>query len=461
MSGALCAWARGLAALTLLCGGCGAVKPLPAPPGRATACRDESAVDVLHHDIALSLQLQPPALAGRGEVRIKTRRATDTVVLHAKLQVRAVTTDAGPLRFHLENGLLCVELPQRLPAGVELGLKMVWDVRTDGAMPKFSPEQVWAGYNAAAWMPTRQDPAQRATLALRISAPAELKVAASGRALAPQVMPLGMTMHSFVLDQPSPPFLYAFAAGRFQEAMLDVDGLRLRALGPVGAELDAALAVTAQAQRFYSERLRYRLPLPVYTQVFVAGDAAQEAAGMAILAASFLKDLRQDPSEDWVFAHELGHQWFAWLLPCADFADFWLNEGFATFLVAAVKEQRWGQSAGDREVRLWRARSDRVHREGRDRPLSTSAPGMTSMSPPTESQLPSRGVTYARGALALHRLRRELGDGPFWNGVRLYVKDYAGRSVRSEDLRRAMEAGSGVDLRAFFARWVYQAAPDL
>ena len=33
--------------------------------------------------------------------------------------------------------------------------------------------------------------------------------------------------------------------------------------------------------------------------------------------------------------------------------------------------------------------------------------------------------------------------------------------ARSEDLRRAMEAASRRDLRPFFARWVYAAAPDI
>jgi len=33
--------------------------------------------------------------------------------------------------------------------------------------------------------------------------------------------------------------------------------------------------------------------------------------------------------------------------------------------------------------------------------------------------------------------------------------------ARSEDLRAALEAASGRDLKAFFATWVYAAAPDL
>lgn len=102
-----------------------------------------------------------------------------------------------------------------------------------------------------------------------------------------------------------------------------------------------------------------------------------------------------------------------------------------------------------------------MHRAGRDLPLSLSAPGVPHRAPPTEAELQPRGVTYARGALALHRLRGELGEDTFWRGLRLYAKERADQGARSEDLRRAMEAASGTDLRAFFARWVYAPAPDI
>lgn len=450
-----------LTALALLGGGCSAVQRWTPPPAAPSPCAEQTAIDVLHHEVELTLQLEPPALTGQGVVRVKARCPTATVVLDAKLRISAVATDTGPLRFHAGSGQLRIELPQPLPAGAEARLQIAWEARTDSATPKFSAEQVFAGYSAAAWLPTRQDPAQRATLALRIVAPAELTVVASGSALAKEPLPRGRTRHSFGLDRPTPPFLYAFAAGRFQQASVELDGLQLRALGPPGSELSTALAVTAHAYRFLFEKLQTRLPSAGYSQVFVRGEAAQEAAGLALLGDSFLADLAADPKEDWVFSHELAHQWFAWLVPCADFADFWLNEGLATFLVAAIKEQRWGQSAYERELALWRARSAKVHQAGRDQPLSLSAPGAPGRPPPSESQLQPRGVTYARGALALHRLRGELGEDSFWSGLRLYVKERAGQGARSEDLRRAMEAASGRDLRPFFARWVYAAAPDI
>jgi aminopeptidase N len=424
-------------------------------------CAVEGAVDVLHHAIDLGLQLAPAAIAGQGELRLRARRSTSLFALDAhELRVSEVAAGGTALRFRHAEGKLCIELPRPLPAGAELALRLSWEVATKGPTPHVTPDQIWAGYRASAWMPTLQDPAQRATLALRLRVPSELKVVASGRRLAPEPAPGGLVTHSFLLDRPSPPFLYAFAAGRFDEAELDVEGVKLRALGPPGADLKGALAITASALRFLVGKLGATFPASDYTQAFVHGDAAQEAAGFSLLAAESLEEVRKDPTEDWIFAHELSHQWFAWLVPCADFGDFWLNEGFATFLVAAIKEQRWGRAAYDREVGLWRKRSAKVHAEGRDAPLSRSSPG-AAPPPPRESELPPRGVTYSRGALLLHRLRGELGEATFWNGLRRYIGDRAGKGARSDDLRRSLEAASGRDLRAFFGAWVYSPAPDL
>jgi aminopeptidase N len=145
----------------------------------------------------------------------------------------------------------------------------------------------------------------------------------------------------------------AFAIGRFADAEWTEDGLKLRALGPVGADVNSALANTAPIYRFLKARMGMALPLSEYLQVFVSGDAAQEAAGMALLSAAVLDDVRKDPTDDWVFSHELSHQWFGWQVPCADFSDFWLNEGFATFFVLRSKSsagaaERTNASSGAR-----------------------------------------------------------------------------------------------------------------
>jgi aminopeptidase N len=455
-------WRFGSPALPLLLVGLACARGKSAPAPSSEICTDGSAIEVLHHAIDLAVELTPPSLSATGELRLRARRSTATLSLDAHgLSITEAATSAGPIRFRQAGDRLCVDLGHPVDGGTELVLKMAWNVPANGKVPRFATDHVWAGYDAAAWMPTLQDPSQRATLALRITSRSDVKVAGTGRTLGQTPSGSGRRTHSFVLERPTPPFLYAFAAGRFDEAELAVDDIKLRALGPTGADLDEVLAISASMYRFLRKRAGVSLPSPEYLQVFVVGDAAQEAAGLSILSSGAIDDVRKDPTDDWIFSHELSHQWFGWLIPCADFSDFWLNEGFATFLAAAFKEQRWGQRAYERELDVWRARSAKVHAQGRDAPVSLSRPGSIPTTPPRESELQPRGVTYYRGALVLHKLRGELGDAAFWAGIRRYVNERAGKSTRTEDLRAAMQTASGRDLREFFDKWVYSSAPDL
>src|SRR6185369_10133678 len=41
-------------------------------------------------------------------------------------------------------------------------------------------------------------------------------------------------------------------------------------------------------------------------------------------------------------------------------------------------------------------------------------------------------------------------------GIRTYYNAHAQGNATTEDLRRAFEKASGKDLRAFFARWIYE-----
>src|SRR6185369_5685435 len=46
-------------------------------------------------------------------------------------------------------------------------------------------------------------------------------------------------------------------------------------------------------------------------------------------------------------------------------------------------------------------------------------------------------------------------DEAFFRGLRAYYRAHANGTASSEDLRAALEKSSHTDLRAFFARWVY------
>lgn len=207
-----------------------------APHVDAALCDTAGATDVVDHDVALTVTLDPPSLTGAGTVTILTRSSGEVVALDAKgLTVEQVSV-GGARASHVTAGdKLCVRLRARVPPGTRVPLQLRWRARTDGETPRFTSDQGWAGYSTSAWMPTVQDSAQRATLTLRLMVPPGLRVAASGARQERAPGPDGQVVHRFTISRPTPPFLYAFAVGRFQEASLHVRDVNLRVLGPVGA----------------------------------------------------------------------------------------------------------------------------------------------------------------------------------------------------------------------------------
>jgi len=135
------------------------------------------------------------------------------------------------------------------------------------------------------------------------------------------------------------------------------------------------------------------------------------------------------------------------LVTCATWQDFWLNEGIATFMVAAWKEHSVGDSAYRHELELARRRVERATAQGFDKPLAWSGkyPSLSAR----------RAVQYSKGALFLVRLREVVGEAAFWEGLRRFTRKHAGETATSPDLQNAMQAASRRDLSALFAEWVY------
>jgi len=92
---------------------------------------------------------------------------------------------------------------------------------------------------------------------------------------------------------------------------------------------------------FFVEKAGRPLPRAFYRQVVVDGDAAQEMSSFSVLGRDQLDARLTDPTEDWLIAHEMAHQFWGNLVTCGDWSHFWLDEGLTVFMVAAYKERRW------------------------------------------------------------------------------------------------------------------------
>ncbi|HMD71435.1 MAG TPA: M1 family aminopeptidase [Bryobacteraceae bacterium] len=404
----------------------------------ALAAPTARSYSVDHYEVRIAPDLDKQRIAGEVAIRYRSRAASlDAVELDAgpAVEIAEVLDGRTRLRFDRRGGLLSVALAVPAIEGVPRALTIRYRAGPGKGL-KFFPDQVYSEFFTSDWMVCNDRPDGRATLRLRIAARKGWRVAASGEAAG---------NGAWRIDTPLPPFLYGFAAGRFQETG---DG-RLRVLGSADAmpQAQAILDATRAALRFFAARTGKDYPAPLYTQVFTHGGPMQENAGLTLLPEAYGASLRAQPEDLWLLAHELAHQWYAVGIPCQDRSDFWLNEGISTFLADAFLESRFGRQRYEREIERSRAIYERLRGEGKDRALSFHAWN--------SAQEAGGQIPYHKGAYALDLLRREMGDASFWRGLKICTGDNWNKPVTSRDFQAAMETAAGKSLAAFFDRWVY------
>ena len=397
------------------------------------------------------------------DIEKKTIEATETSALSAvvdrlsevvfdcgDLSVNSVKDRSQPLQFEQREPRLYVRLNEALRRGHRQQLAIAYrGAPRRGLLFDTTAPRAVTVFATSEWLISIDAPSEKAALDLTVIVPQGLRVVGNGRLVSEQARHDQRVAFRWRQDRPESSYTYGFAAGRFAEAQQTSGSLRLRYFGEgfSVSELETIFQETEPTLRFFERRAGVKYAEPSYSQVLAGNGIGQEMSSLALIPASYGRSVLASGEAGGLGAHELAHQWWGNLVTCADWTEFWLNEGLATYMVAAYIEERSGHDAYLKQIEVSRGRYQKVREAGHDRPLVF--PDWTHPS------ADDRTLVYHKGAYFLHILRESIGDTPFWAGLQQYTIQHAGRSVTSADFQRAMEAASGRDLSALFAGWVY------
>lgn len=425
--------------------------------------------------------------------------STVTLRLDEDLTVRAVSSSAfGRLMFVRVVGQnnVIVNLPSIVLQGSELDLTVAYGGRLPSqelereaitvdqdqqdvpmmemAIPA-EPHYVYS--NRTHWYP-RSQVNDYATATLRITLPEEYECVATG------LQAIGSPIRLPETAERQASSIFVYIAGepvRYLSVLISklvpVEPLDDAAgVAPPAGGRAAALAVQAnprQVGRGRSLQPTARAILDFYTRIM--GDAPYPQFTLAVTESqlpgghspAYFAVLNQplptspfrwrndpvsfDNFPSFFLAHEIAHQWWGQGVGWANYHEQWLSEGLAQYFATLYAANDRGAETFDNLVRQMRSWSLRYSDQG---PIHL---GYRLGHVKGDSRI-FRALVYNKAALVLHMLRRLLGDEPFFNGLREFYETYKYRKACSDDLRRSMEAASGVALEPFFEQWIYGSA---
>lgn len=430
--------------------------------------------DVQHYVLRISFDETTRTVFGDTSVHLKpVGNELDTIVLDQRsISFESVTLEpsGAKLTFAVKPDRIAVKLDRpyspsetvvlrfKYSAKPKKGVYFIEEKKDKGSV--VNPAQIWTQGEpdeARHWFPSFDFPSDKATTEQIITVGKPKTVIGNGELVSRKENADGTVTYHYRMAIPHPTYLVSFVIGdyvRVDDKFRDIPlGYYVyRGTEPI---VPKAYGKTKDMLRIFEEITKVDYPFNKYDQTIVSNFTfggmenitATTMADTEIFLANF--DFMRGAVEDLV-AHEIAHSWFGNNVTCKNWAELWLNEGFATFMEAAVRERLYGRADYIRKIGV-DAESFMADAAVNSKPM-----GLYNLTAGNVDALFDRpAVTYNKGGAVIHQLREQVGDEAFWKAVNLYLTRHRFGSVTTPDLQKAMEEVSGQKLGWFFEQWVY------
>ncbi|XAR72080.1 Leukotriene-A(4) hydrolase [Bertholletia excelsa] len=298
--------------------------------------------------------------------------------------------------------------------------------------------------HARAVFPCQDTPAARICYSARLNIPHELSSVMSARHVGrrppvPNEMAMacddslwcaeGRVVEEFVMEQPIPPYLFAFAVGEigFREV-----GPRTKVYAEAAVTLlDSAAKEFASTEdmikvgeRLFGSYNWERFDLLVLPPSFPYG--GMENPRMVFLTPTVIKG---DASGAQVVAHELAHSWTGNLITNKTNEHFWLNEGFTTYAERRIVEAVQGENRAALNMGIgWRGLVEEIERFKDKMEFTKLKNNQEAVDPDDISSL----IPYEKGFQFLWRIEQQIGRTAFDEFIKKYIANFKFQSIDTD-----------------------------
>jgi tetratricopeptide (TPR) repeat protein len=403
-------------------------------------------------------------------VEFRAREVSQNVVvqLHENLEVKDVkSADGKTLPFEREPGnplYLIVTLPTPVQVGQTVTLTFTYGGLLANEENSPVPGVRMATVNKdwsylllpGRWFPLTNYPSNRYTATFRLNVPDTVAVVGTGKADAPQPMPMRSPaegkrlMYMFHGDKPAP--YGSFVIGPLQLNPKQAEGINVAVYAPP--------AESGKAQEFANEVAHQEI---IFSDMFgelqdtdltvtqLPDGTVRDYSGPGVV---MLSHRLWDPkSSDRTLSRLVASQWWGNGVLPASTADVWISDGLARYSEELYAEQAIGKEAGLRAIDEFAVGALMFDNSA---PVAQSA-RLVPFSPEY------RSVVMNKGAMLFHMLRAQMGDVAFKTLLHQFYAKYQGKTATVADFENLAVAEANAttkkgsdppNLQGFFAQWL-------
>ncbi|WP_055490936.1 M1 family metallopeptidase [Streptomyces sp. TP-A0356] len=404
--------------------------------------------DVRHYDLTLGYDPGSRHLDGQAVLRARaTQRLTRFDLDLMGLEVTGVTVDHVKASFRRDGQELVVTPRQALRPGQDFRVAVGYQgtpnpvTDPDGSLDGWIPTDDGAfvagePQGAMTWFPVNGHPRDKASYDITITVP-QGRTAVSNGVLVGQRTAHGHTTFHWRQSEPMAAYLATATVGTFEvEQFTTRDGIKVyNAVDP--REASAAAPVLRQLPSVLDWASGLFGPYPFRA----AGAVVDTAPNVGYALETQTRPVYDRAPGLSTLVHESAHQWFGDSVTLTRWQDIWLNEGFATYAEWLYSEQHGGETAQQAfDAQYARPATDRLW-------------AFPPADPGSGAHLFDTPV-YARGAMALHQLRKAVGDTTFRRILRTWAAEHRNGHGTTAGFIQLSERLSGQDLDALFHTWL-------
>jgi aminopeptidase N len=449
---------------------------------------EQAVYDVAAYDIALRVDPAKKWIGGSSTMTARIVIPTNVIVLDldtpydvTAVQEARAAGASKDLKWERREGQIWVWFPMTKQAGDEVTVSVAYS-----GMPRVAPNPPWIGgfmwkktTAGADWVsiamqndgadvlfPVKDHPSDKpSTVVMNITVPDPLVVAGPGRFERATKDGDGWTKYTWRMTNPIPNYEILFNAAPYQVIKDSVKSVTGEAI-PIefyilpeshvnGAKL---IEETKKYNAFFE---KYLGPYPWRSQKLGIVETPHLGMEHATLIAYGNKFQYNEYGFDSLMLHEFGHEWWANLVTASDWRDFWIHEGFQSFMDTLYLEHLGKKDAYFASMKSRAKNTLNLQAVAPREP--TAAYQIYLLAP---DYIKSNGDIYGKGAVVLHTLRYLIGDDAFFRALRRmayptkemekWTDGRQTRLVNTDDFLAIAEDESKIELDWFFELYLRQ-----